>query len=60
MPHYRLHTPDQTLDLGDFGSAQEALEAAVARQPESRPADGSIEVQIGDSWHPVDIEGDMS
>lgn len=60
MPHYRLHTPDQTIDLGDLDTAQEALEAAVSRHAEARPSDGSLEVQVGDGWHQVDIEGDMS
>ena len=59
MPHYRLRTPDQTIDLGDFDNAQEALEPAVSSQSETIPVDGSLELQVGDSWHPVDIEGDM-
>ncbi|MEW1938138.1 hypothetical protein AB0331_12325 [Dietzia maris] len=59
MPHYRLHTPDQTIDLGDFDNAQEALESAVSSQSEMLPVDGSLELQIGDDWHAVDIEGDM-
>lgn len=59
MPHYRLHSPDQTIDLGEFGSAQEALEAAVSQQAEKIPVDGSLEVQVAETWHSVDIEGDM-
>lgn len=59
MPHYRLRTPDQTIDLGDFDNAQEALEFAVASQSEKIPVDGSLELRVGDDWHPVDIEGDM-
>lgn len=59
MPHYRLHSPDQTIDLGDFDNAQEALESAVSSQSEKIPVDGSLELQIGDDWHAVDIEGDM-
>lgn len=60
MQHYRLRTPDQTIDLGEHDTAQEALESAVTGHRENRPADGSLEVQVGESWHPVDIEGDMS
>ena len=59
MSTYRLRTPDQTIDLGDFETAQEALEAAVDRQPELKPEGGFLEVLVGDQWHPVDIEGDM-
>lgn len=59
MTHYRLHTPDQTIDLGDFDTAQEALESALSHRPETQPADGSLEVRVGDGWHPIDIEGDM-
>lgn len=65
MSTYRFRTPDRTIDLGEFGSAQEALEAAVVLQNSdddeaSRPADGTLEVQVGRDWHPVDTEGDMS
>ncbi|HJC61502.1 MAG TPA: hypothetical protein H9755_14425 [Candidatus Dietzia intestinigallinarum] len=64
MSTYRFRTPDRTIDLGEFGSAQEALEAAVVLQNSddegSRPADGTLEVQVGRDWHPVDMEGDMS
>ena len=59
MSTYRLRTPDQTIDLGDFETAQEALEAAVGRQPDFEPEGGSLEVLVGDQWPPVDIEGDM-
>lgn len=59
MSHYRLHSPDQTIDLGEHETAQQALEAAVGGQQKTRPTDGSLEVQVGESWHPVDIEGDM-
>lgn len=64
MSTYRFRTPDQTIELGEFGSAQEALEAAVALQNAddnrgSRLADGTLEVQVGQDWHPVDMEGDM-
>ena len=65
MPHYRLHTPDQTIDLGDFDNAQEALESAVSSQSEKIPVDGEVTEgtsaldEIGDDWHAVDIEGDM-
>lgn len=60
MSTYRLRTPDTIIDLGEFDSAQEALEAAVSRQPELRSADGALEVLVGTDWHRVDIEGDMS
>ncbi|AWH93566.1 hypothetical protein [Dietzia lutea] len=59
MPHYRLHTPDQTIGLGEHETAQQALESAVSGHRETRPADGSLEVQVGEAWHSVDIEGDM-
>lgn len=59
MATYRLHTPDQTIDLGDFDSAQAALESAVARQPELKSKDGNLEVLVGDQWHSVETEGDM-
>lgn len=65
MSNYRLRTPQSTIDLGDFDDAQQALEAAVARHrdsphPEDRPANGVLEVLVGEEWHPVDIEGDMA
>lgn len=59
MATYRLRSPDQTIDLGDFDSAQAALESAVARQPEVKAEDGTLEVLVGDQWHPVETEGDM-
>lgn len=63
MSIFRLRTPDRTIDLGDFDNAQEALEAAVSHQsddgPADRPTDGTLEVEVGGSWHPVDMEGDM-
>lgn len=64
MSTYRFRTPDRTIDLGEFGSAQEALEAAVDRHRTANrgdgPTDGTLEVQVGQDWHPVDIEGDMA
>lgn len=65
MSNYRLRTPQSTIDLGDFDDAQQALEAAVAHHrdspgPDARPADGVLEVLVGEVWHSVDIEGDMS
>lgn len=59
MSTFRLRSPDRTLDLGEFDNAQEALEAAVSRQAADGPADGTLEVEVGGSWHPVDIEGGM-
>ena len=59
MATYRLRTPDQTIELDDFDSAQAALESAVTRQPELGPADGTQEVLVGDQWHSVETEGDM-
>lgn len=64
MPSYRFRTPDQTIDLGEFDSAQEALEAAIDRHRSddhrgSGPTDGALEVMVGQDWHSVDIEGDM-
>lgn len=63
MSIFRLRTPDRTIDLGDFDNAQEALEAAVSHQAKDRPTDGptdgTLEVEVGGSWHPVDMEGDM-
>ena len=29
MPHYRLHTPDQTIDLGEHETARKLLTDAV-------------------------------
>lgn len=65
MSTYRFRTPDRTIDLGEFDSAQEALEAAVDLQKSDdsrgpRPADGTLEVRVGEDWHPVDTEGDMA
>ena len=65
MSTYRFRTPDRTIDLGEFDSAQEALEAAVDLQnsddePDRSPADGALEVRVGHDWHPVDTEGDMA
>lgn len=64
MSTYRFRTPDRTIELGEFDSAQEALEAAVDRHRTadrgSRPSDGALEVLVGQDWHPVDIEGDMA
>lgn len=59
MSTFRLRTPDRTIDLGEFDNAQEELEAAVSRQSDDRPVDGTLEVEVGGTWHPVDIEGDM-
>ena len=59
MSTFRLRTPDQTIDLGEFDNAHEALESAVSRQPSSRPAEGTLEVLVGEVWHPVSTEGDM-
>ena len=69
MATYRFRTPDQTIDLGEFDSAQEALEAAVGRHhsdnhrgsgpTDSTPTNGTLEVLVGQDWHSVDIEGDM-
>lgn len=80
MSTYRFRTPDRTIELGEFGTAQEALEAAVdlhragndadghdgahhdtaRRDRDSAPTDGTLEVQVGGEWHPVDLEGDMA
>ena len=65
MSTYRFRTPDRTIDLGEFDSAQGALEAAVDRHHSdarrgSRPTDGALEVLVGQDWHPVDIEGNMA
>lgn len=59
MSTFRLRTPDRTIDLGEFDNAQEALEHAVALQPDTRPVNGDLEVLVGDGWHPVATEGDM-
>ena len=60
MSNYRLRTPDRTLDLGEFDNAQEALESAVSLQPDFKPTDGTLELQVGEEWHEVGLEGDMS
>lgn len=60
MSTFRLHTPDRTLDLGEFDNAQEALEHAVTLQPDARPVNGDLQVLVGDEWHEVATEGDIS
>ena len=30
------------------------------RDRDSAPTDGTLEVQVGGEWHPVDLEGDMA
>lgn len=60
MSNFRLRTPDRTIDLGEFDSAQEALESAVGRHREDRPTDGTLEAEVGGEWHPVSAEGDFS
>lgn len=64
MSTYRFRTPDRKVDLGEFDSAQEALEAAVdLHRPDVNrapsPVDGTLEVLVGQDWHPVEMEGDM-
>lgn len=64
MATYRFRTSDRTIDLGEFDSAQEALEAAVDRHHSdnhqgSGPTDGTLELLVGQDWHSVEIEGDM-
>ncbi|MET3860533.1 hypothetical protein ABIE38_001455 [Dietzia sp. 2505] len=60
MSTFRLRTPDRTLDLGEFDNAQEALEHAVTLQPDARPVNGDLQVLVGDEWHEVATEGDIS
>lgn len=59
MAMFRLRAPDRTLDLGEFDNAHEALESAVARDPDRRAVSRQLEVLVGESWHPVEAEGDM-
>lgn len=56
---FRLRTPRRVLELGQCRSAQQALEHAVRLQDDAHPTGGVLEVQIGHSWHRVDIDADM-
>lgn len=58
MSTFRLRTPDGTITLGEFDSAQLALESAARLPERSRPADSALEVLVGQSWHEVQAEGD--
>ncbi len=57
MSTSRLHTPDRTLDLGEFDNAQEALEHAVTLQPDARPVNGDLQVFGGVECHDVSTQG---
>lgn len=60
MSTYRLRTPDKEIDLGDIDNAEEALEIAADRHNEAHLFASALEVKVGQTWHEVKVEGDMS
>lgn len=60
MSAFRFHTPGGTITLGEFDNAEQALEAVAMRHSEANTPDSTLEVKVGEQWHEVNVEGDMS